>query len=124
VCYAGDQLTFICALRWPLRVCVDVSLGLIQHDEKVQYVRPSYYRQQLAIASWLQDNVYGRTRRITFTQLTQRQWLQSPLPYNRANRLILKPAWLATRRSQIRAGLAAANALAFDDMDGEASDAE
>jgi hypothetical protein len=34
-------------------------------------------------------------------QLTQHQWCQSPLPYNRATRILPTPSWLSDRQRRI-----------------------
>jgi hypothetical protein len=77
-------------------------IALVQHTNMDEKADPRRLRQQLKVADWLRRYVYGRTRRINFTQLIQRQWLQYPLPYDRLKLRIPTPDWLADREGRLR----------------------
>jgi hypothetical protein len=99
----------------------DVSVGLVEGVEDV-IEDPPDYQQRLKVAAFLKRHVYGRSHRITFSQLTQRQWRQYPLPYDRADRYIHVPTpdWFAEcvanlQRQVDEAAAAAALAVALDE---------
>jgi hypothetical protein len=79
-----------------------VLVDLLQCTDMDASESACHHGQQLLLATWLYQNVYGRTRRITFTQLTCRQWRQYPLPYERTDRFIPAPDWMAARVSHLQ----------------------
>jgi hypothetical protein len=99
---------------------LDSSRGDV-HIELVQGIHGDEVSQRLTVAVFLKRHVYGRTRRITFTQLIQRQWLQYPVPYNRMSRVVPTPDWFAECEADLQPHVdepAAAAALA-DELDDE-----
>jgi hypothetical protein len=71
----------------------DVHVEFVQGIHGEEDDDPPDEQDRLTVAAFLKSHIYGRTRRIHFSQLTQRQWRQYPLPYDRTNRLVLPPDW-------------------------------
>jgi hypothetical protein len=118
-----------CSLAsWLHSLRADMHVDLVQGAHKVD-LRPPDKHQRLRVAAFLKRHVYGRTRRITFTQLIHRQWLQYPLPYNRTNCLVLPPDWFTgcvadLQRQLDDAAAAAALAVALADESEEEDEGE
>jgi hypothetical protein len=102
-------------------VHIEVVQGIAEVD-----VFSSHEQDRLKVAVFLKNHVYGRTRRITFTQLTQRQWLQYPLPYSRVavSRDIPTPDWLAECEADLQQEADAVIAALADELDDESDEAD
>jgi hypothetical protein len=78
-----------------------LRVDLISRADLDEVADSSDFSQQLRVTHWLRRHIYSRARRVTFTQLTRRQWQQYPLPYDRTNRHIPTPSWLDDREAEL-----------------------